>query len=72
MIINPFISIDEQLSEQGWNKYCENENGFRFVQKLGIEVFYLADFDKNGIKFFDDMIIGHDYDSVRVNEKTLA
>ena len=70
-MVNPFVSIDEQLSRYGWNKYYENENGFRYARKIGTSVFYLADFDKSGIKFYDDMIIGHDYDAIRVNGKTL-
>lgn len=54
-MVNPFISIDEQLKKYGWNKYYENENGFRYVMRIGIEVFFYADFNKYGIKFYDEV-----------------
>ena len=67
-MINPFISIDEQLKKYGWNKYFENENGFRYVLRIGIEVFFYADFDKYGIKFYDEV---PEIRAIEVSETTL-
>ena len=72
-MINPFRAVDEQLSDIGWKKYHESHAGFIFVKKLGRDVYHKATFRKDkGIKFHDDMIIGHDYDSVYVDENELA
>ena len=72
-MINPFRSADDMLSEIGWNKYVDNHTGFVFIKKIGIEVFHKAIFVKSkGIKFYDELVVGHDYDSVYVNEKELA
>ena len=67
-MVNPFISIDEQLKKYGWNKYYENENGFRYVMRIGIEVFFYADFDKYGIKFYDEV---PEIRAIEVSEVTL-
>ena len=67
-MINPFVSIDEQLHRHGWNKYYENGNGFRFVKMMGVDVRFLADFNKYGIKFYDDPYL---FRSIDVNEVTL-
>lgn len=71
MWVNPFVSVDQQLFDIGWNRYYENENGFRYAKKIGVDVWHLADYNKTGIRFYDDMIIGHDYDSITVDEKEL-
>ena len=55
-MINPFISIDEQLHRQGWNMYYCNKTGFRYVKKVGVDVFFFADFNTEGVKFFNDPI----------------
>lgn len=67
-MVNPFISIDEQLSRFGWNKYYENENGFRFVRRMGVDVKFIADFNKYGIKFYDEPYV---FRSIDVTEVTL-
>ena len=70
-MINPFISINQQLEDVGWKKYFDNDKGFKYVLKIGVDVYQLAEFRGNGIRFYDDTIIGHDYDSIEVDEKTL-
>lgn len=70
-MVNPFISVDQHLENLGWRKYYENRGGFKYVKKLGVDVYYLAEFKGEGVRFYDDMIIGHDYDSIEVNEKEL-
>lgn len=50
-MINPFISVDEQLKQIGWNKYYETDEGFTFVKKWGVEVFEKAMFDGKHIRF---------------------
>ena len=69
MIINPFISIDEQLKKYGWNKYFENEHGFRYVKKLGVDIYYYAEFNGYGIRFYDEV---PELYSVDVTEITLT
>lgn len=69
MIINPFISIDEQLRELGWDKYHEGETGFNYVKKMGDEIWFIALYSKNdGIKFFDPILES----AIYMNEKELA
>lgn len=67
-MINPFVSVDQQLSDIGWNKYYESKIGFRFVKKVGVDVFFYADLVPSGLIFYDDM----DYmRSIAVKEKEL-
>ena len=68
-MINPFISIDEQLNRHGWVKYFENKNGFRFVKKIGVDVYFYASFNKlSGISFYDEV---PEFRSIETDEKTL-
>lgn len=60
-----FKSIDRRLSDIGWKKFYENKNGFRYVKKVGIDVFFYADQTKSRIVFYDDI----DYmNAISVNE----
>ena len=56
MIINPFVSVDQQLSEAKWVKMHENSNGFTFVKPLGSGYFIKADCEHGKIKFFDPLV----------------
>lgn len=71
MIINPFISIDEQLADIGWKKLCETTEEFIFVKKWGIEVFEKAAFDGKHIRFLWPMSVIPDAPGP-VDEKELA
>lgn len=51
-----FKSIDRRLSDIGWKRFYENKNGFRYVKKVGIDVFFYADQIKEGIFFYDDNV----------------
>lgn len=68
-MVNPFISIDEQLKRIGWNKYYECEKGFGYVKHIGDDVFYRADFDRYGIQFYDPYL--YDHDAISVTEVVL-
>lgn len=67
-MVNPFISVDEQLHRIGWNKFYENDVGFRFVKKMGNDIYFVAEFDKKGIRFLDDL---YEFGAIRVNEPEL-
>ena len=67
-LIKPFIPIDEQLKRFGWNKFYENEHGFRYIKKLGVDIFYYADFNGHGIRFHDEV---PELYSIEVSEATL-
>ena len=68
-MVNPFISVDEQLSRIGWNVYYDGDKGFHFVKKIGIEVWHSALFWKSdyGMRFFDPIL----EKAIEVNEKEL-
>ena len=67
-MINPFISVDEQLKEIGWNIYYYGDKGFHFVKKMSDEIWYSALYwKKDGIKFFDPIL----EKSICVKEKEL-
>lgn len=71
-MVNPFVSIDQQLSDVGWKKRNESDDGFHYLKKIGVDVWYSAAFkERSGIRFYDPMILGRDYDSICVNEKEL-
>ena len=53
-MVNPFISIDEQLKRIGWNKYYECDLGFKYVRKIGVDVYHIAHFDRYHIDFSDE------------------
>lgn len=42
-MINPFISIDYQLEQAGWNKYSDNRAGFIFTKKIGNDLALVAE-----------------------------
>lgn len=56
-MVNPFVSIDQQLADFGWNKLSETTEGFVFVKKWGIEVFEKAMFDGKHIRIFWPMSV---------------
>lgn len=70
-MVNPFISVDQHLENLGWKRYYENEGGFKYVKKIGVDIYYLAEFKGEGIRFYDDMVLGHSYYSIIVNEREL-
>lgn len=53
-MVNPFISVDEQLKRIGWNKYYDCDLGFKYVKKVGVDVYFIAHFDKYHIDFSDE------------------
>ena len=69
-MINPFIAIDEQLHDIGWNKFTEGKWGFIYVKKVGAYIFQIANFTEIGIRFYDDTTMG-DHEAIPVNEKEL-
>ena len=69
-MINPFIAIDEQLHNIGWNKFVEAKCGFMYVKKVGSYVFQIANFTESGLRFYDDTTMG-DHRAIPVNEKEL-
>ena len=68
-MINPFVSIDEQLSRIGWIKFYECQKGFGYVKHIGDDIFYRADFDRYGIQFYDPCL--YDHDAISVTEVAL-
>ena len=71
-MVNLFVSIDQQLSDIGWKKKNEDDKGFHFLKKIGVDNWYSASFkERSGIRFYDPMILGRDYDSICVDEKEL-
>lgn len=69
-MINPFIAIDEQLHDIGWNKFVDGVCGFIYVKKVGADVFQIANYNGSGIRFYDDATFGHS-NAISVNEKEL-
>lgn len=69
-MINPFIAIDEQLHNNSWNKFVEGVCGFIYVKRVGVDVFQIANYDKSGIRFYDDATFSHS-NAISVNEKEL-
>lgn len=67
-MVNPFVSIDQQLSDIGWKKYYESEFGFQFVKKVGMDVYFHAKFIKQGLTFYDDIDL---MNSIAVKDKEL-
>ena len=72
MNINPFISLDEQLERIGWHKFYENEHGFRYTRKIGVDVIFIANFNKYGIRFYDDPYTFHAIDVSEITLKLFA
>ena len=56
-MVNPFISVDEQLRKFYWNKYYECGLGFEFVKKWGVDVYEKAVFDGKHIVFYWPMSV---------------
>ena len=71
MFINPFISVNQQLEDIGWIRQYEGRRGFTFAKKIGIEVFYVAEYRDGGMSFYDGVGFD-DFISVPVNEKELV
>ena len=70
MFINPFVSINQQLEDLGWIMEYEGDIGFTFAKKVGIEVFHVAQYRKDGICFYDGVAF-YEHETVPVNEKEL-
>lgn len=70
MFINPFVSVDIHLENDGWIKQYEGEKGFTYAKKIGVSVFYVAKYREGGIRFFDGVGFGV-YDAIPIDEKEL-
>lgn len=70
-MVNPFISIDEQLADFGYVKLQEGVWGFTYAKHLGDGYVIKAECRDGRIKFYDPMVLGHDFDSAYVDEKEL-
>lgn len=70
-MVNPFVSIDQQLSDIGYVKLQEGPWGFAYAKPLGDGYCVKAECKKGRIIFYDPMVIGHDYDSVYISDKEL-
>ena len=69
MIINPFISVDEQLNEAGYVKLDEGPLGFTFAKHLGGGYVVKAECRGGYICFYDPDLLHHD--AVSINDKEL-
>ena len=69
-MMNPFVSVDQQLENIGWIKQYEGDKGFTFAKKIGVECFYVAE-SRNGRVCFYDGTVFCDYYAVAANEKEL-
>lgn len=53
-MINPFISIDQQLEDVGWKKLYETQNGFGYARKISSEIAMKAE----GVYVYDTFCFG--------------
>ena len=70
-MVNPFVSIDQQLSDIGYVKLWEKSWGFAYAKHIGDGYAIKAECHNGRIKFYDPMVLGHDFDSAYVGEKEL-
>ena len=68
-MVNPFISIDQQLSNLGYVKLQEGSWGFTFAKHLGGGYCIKAECHGGYIQFFDPSLLNHD--AISVNDKDL-
>ena len=69
-MVNPFVSVDQQLENIGWIKQYEGDKGFTFAKKIGVGCFYVAESRNGKVCFYDGMAF-YDYDAVAADEKEL-
>jgi len=68
-MVNPFISVDEQLNRIGYVKLDEGSLGFTFAKHLGGGYAVKAECRGGYICFYDPGILNHD--AFSVNDKEL-
>lgn len=68
-MINPFISVDEQLGRIGYMKLQEGPWGFIFAKHLGDGYCIKAECHGGYIQFYDPSL--WDHDAASVNDKEL-
>lgn len=68
-MVNPFVSIEQQLSDIGYMKLQEGSWGFVYAKHLGDGYVVKAECHGGYIQFYDPSILHHD--AVYVSEKEL-
>lgn len=71
-MINPFVSVDQQLEDIGYVRQYEGRKGFVYAKNVGGGYIFIAEaikYEKIGVRFYDPN--GYDETAIFVSDKEL-